>query len=48
MPLSVQNWRIMNYEREIFNAIPYISSTSDKVFYITLKSELDLTIIVQI
>ena len=43
MPLHVLNWWIMDYETKIINAIPYISSTSDKMFNITLKCELDLT-----
>ena len=39
MPPSVQNWRIMDYETKILNTIPYILSTSDKIFNITLKCE---------
>ena len=34
----------MDYEAKILNVIPYISSTSDKIFNITLKCELDMTI----
>ena len=39
MRLYVQNWRIMDYETKILNAIHYVLSTSDKIFNITLKCE---------
>ena len=43
MHLSVQNWKVVDYETTILNATPYISSTSDKIFDITLECDLDLT-----
>ena len=48
MHLSVQSWRIVDYETKILNVIPYISSTSDKIYNITLNCELDLIIFGQI
>ena len=46
--LSVQYSRIMDYKTTILNAMPYTSSTADKIFNITLQCELDVTIFVQI
>ena len=48
MHLSVQNWRIVDYETTLLNVIPYISSTSDTISNITLACEVDPTIFVQI
>ena len=32
MSIPVKNWRIMDYEIKIFNAVQYILSTSDKIY----------------
>ena len=48
MPLSVQNRWIMDYETKILNVIPYLLSTLNEIFNITLKCDLDLTIFVRI
>ena len=44
--MLVQYWRIIDLDGKFLNAIPYTSS--DKIFKITLKIDLDLTIFVQI
>ena len=36
-PSVKKNLRIMEYETKIFNVIPYISSTSDKISNIALN-----------
>ena len=38
----------MDYGTKILNVMPYISSTSDDIYDITLKCELDLTTFVLI
>ena len=46
MYLFVQYWRILDLYTKILNVIPY--TLWDKIFNLTLKFELDLTIFVQI
>ena len=46
MHLFVQYWRILDFYTKIWNVIPY--TWWDKIFNLTLKFELDLTIFVQI
>ena len=46
MHLFVHYWMIMNLDTNILNALP--STSSDTVFKLTLKWELDVTICVQI
>ena len=48
MHFSLPNWRIIDYESKNLNCYTYTSSTSDEIFNITLKCELDLTIFVKI
>ena len=43
MHLFVQYWRIVDVYTKIIKVIPY---TSDKIFNLTLKFDLDLTIVV--
>ena len=44
--LFVRFWRVMDLDTKILNVIPYSVSytSSDKIFNLTLKFELDLTI----